>query len=309
MKFSQATVLSLIGFIIVVGATCLFKVNEGQHALVTRFGRIIERNNDDKNTFGPGLHYKLPMVEKVHKFDTRLQTFDEQSSRIMTSEKKDMIVDYYVKWRVANLADYYTNAGGSPIRVQKLVQQQIDDNLRSQFGRRTIREVISDDRTVIMRLLKESTAIDVEKLGVKIIDVRIKTIDLPKEVSQSVFDNMRAEREAVAKEHRAKGMARAEGIRAEADASATVIIATAKEKSDKIRAEGDATAAKIYSDAYTQEADFYSFYRSLQAYHKTFNKDSHNILVLSPDNQYFKYFNAMDNNKQSTVKRHANELG
>ena len=303
MKFSQATVLTVIIFIAIVGSTCLFKVNEGQHALVTRFGRITERGSDDSQSFGPGLHYKLPIIEKVHKFDTRLQTFDEQSSRIMTSEKKDMIVDYYVKWRVANLADYYTSANGSPMRVRKLVQQQIDDNLRAQFGRRTIREVISDDRTVIMRLLKESTAIDVEKLGVKIIDVRIKTIDLPKEVSQSVFDNMRAEREAVAKEHRAKGMARAEAIRAQADASATIIVATAQEKSDKIRAQGDAAAAEIYADAYTKEADFYSFYRSLQAYSKTFNKNSQNILVLSPDNQYFKYFNAMSNN---TAKRNTN---
>lgn len=293
-KSNLIVIIAIVALVFV--STCLFTVTQGQQALVSRFGVFVKNSKNNSETYDPGLHLKRPFIDKVLRFDTRLQSYDETTSRIMTKEKKDVLVDYYVKWRISNLPQYYRSTSGDPAKVQRLVNQQVDDNLRALFGKRTIPEVISDDRTVVMQILSEATSTDVEKLGIKVVDVRIKTIDLPKETSQAIFANMQAEREEAAKAHRAQGLSDAQAIRARAEAEATVIVAVANEMADKTRANGDATAAQIYADAYGKDPEFYSFFRSLEAYQNTFESGS-NILVVSPDSQFFGYFDKSANAK------------
>jgi modulator of FtsH protease HflC len=277
--------------VLILGSASLFVVYEGQHALVTRFGKLkAETRGGEPVEYAPGLHMKVPGIEKVLKFDTRLRTLDIQSSRIMTVEQKEVIVDYFVKWRINNLPLYYTRTSGQDIRAKALLTQQVNDGLRAEFGKRTIQEVVSDDRAKIMKALNEKADGEAKKLGVDVIDVRIKRIDLPDEVSISVFDRMRAERERVAKEHRSQGQARAEGIRADADAEATIMVAEAKAQSNHQRSEGDAMAAKVYADSYNKDAEFYAFYRSLLAYTQSFNSKN-DVLLLTPESQFFNYFN------------------
>jgi membrane protease subunit HflC len=289
-------------FVLMIVYASAYTVNEGQQALLLRLGNIQTDSATGKAYIkGPGLHFKMPFLMQAKIFDTRLQTLDIKSSRIMTAEQKDVLVDYYVKWRISNLALYYTRTGGNPRQADLLLEQQINDSLRAEFGRRKINEVISDDRVNIMDTLNKQANSNAQKLGLDVIDVRIKRIDLPTEVSTAVFDRMRAERERVATEHRSTGKANAEAIRAKADANVTIMIATAKEEAAKIRSEGDALAAKIYSEAYDKNPKFFAFYRSLDAYRKVFDKNNpNNILVLKPDNQFFKYFNG--NNEKDNSK-------
>lgn len=285
--------------------SCLFVVSQGQKALVLRLGKLVQTSGN-KNTpsmpkiYHPGLHVKMPLIDTVARFDVRLQTLDIQSSRMVTQEKKDVIVDYYVKWKIADLPLYYRRTAGNAARVSTLLSQQLNDALRAQFGRRNIREVVSDDREQIMSALNQRADSSAQDLGIEVVDVRIKRIDLPEEVSSAVYDRMRAERERVAREHRSQGKAQAEAIRAQADAQAAVIVAGAKAQANEMRAEGDQLAAKTYADAYSKNPEFYAFLRSLQAYNASFaNKDD--ILVLTPDSQFFRYFNysKMGNGKDS----------
>lgn len=276
--------------VLILGYSSVYVVTEGQQALVLWLGKI---SLDSKTKLPaikqPGIHFKVPFFNEVKIFDTRLQTLDIKSSRIVTAEKKDVIVDYYAKWRIQDLALYFTRTGGKEQQTQILLEQQLNDGLRAEFGRRTIKDVISDDRAAIMDTLRNQANSTAKRLGLIVVDVRIKRIDLPPEVSSAIFDRMRAERERVATEHRAQGRARAEAIRANADANATVTVAQAKSDAARIRGEGDATAAQVYADAYNKDPNFYSFYRSLHAYKSIFStKDD--ILVIKPDSQFFKYF-------------------
>ncbi len=285
-----------------LGYASLFTVEQGHEGLLLYLGKI-QTNSDTQQAVikSPGLHFKWPLLNDVLIFDIRLQTLDIQSSRIVTEEKKDVIVDYYVKWRITAPALYYTRTGGDQLRAETLLEQQLNDTLRAEFGKRTIQEVVSDDRSAIMNRLKMQADISAQKLGIQVIDVRIKRIDLPPEVSSAVYERMRAERERVATEHRAQGRAQGEAVRAQADANATVTVATAKEQAAQIRAQANAVAGQIYSDAYGKNADFYAFYRSLLAYQETFNSKS-DILVLRPDSQFFTYFDHMGDAKTSENK-------
>lgn len=286
------TILSIILLLLLITAyTSLYTVNEGEQALLLRLGKIVTNSKGAPRTFGPGLHWKTPFITEVKIFDTRLQTLDIKSSRIVTAEQKDVIVDYFVKWRISDPGLYYTRTGGNAEQANVLLEQQLNDGLRAEFGKRSISEVVSDDRTTIMDALSQQANSNAQRLGIQVVDVRIKRIDLPTEVSTAVFERMRAERERVAMEHRSTGKANAEAIRANADANVTIAIATAKEAAAKMRSQGDAQAARISSDAYSQDAGFYAFYRSLLAYKKVFSNQQNNILVLKPDSQFFKYFN------------------
>jgi modulator of FtsH protease HflC len=287
-KFTSIAVIILL--MLIVGYSSLYTVRQGQAAIALRLGKIKENADGQAIIYNPGLHFKIPILESVQKFDVRLQTLDIDSSRIVTAEKKDVIVDYYAKWRIANLPQYYTATSGDQMQAEILLQQQLNDGLRAQFGRRNIREVVSDDRESIMASVRDKASQGAARLGLQVIDVRIKRIDLPPEVSSAVYDRMRAERNRVAAKHRADGRAQAEAINAEADANAAVIIATAKANSQKVRAQGDGKAAKIYADAYGANPEFYAFYRSLTAYAQIFSNKS-DLLVLSPDSQFFSYFN------------------
>jgi membrane protease subunit HflC len=281
------TTLILILFVVILSG--LFTVYENERAIVLRLGKIETDRDGNPKIRQPGLNFKVPFITVARVFDTRLQTLDIDSSRIVTEQKKDLWVDYYIKWRIVDLPKFYTATGGNLIRVQTLIEQKANDGIRAEFGKRSIQEVVSGERRDIMKILREQVDTSASSLGVDVIDVRIKRIDLPTEVSSTVFQRMRSERARIATMHRAQGRADAEAIRAKADANVTVILATAESEGKKIRGEGNATAAKLYADAYNKDADFYSFYKSLIAY-KTSFKDKRDLLVLQPDAKFFRYF-------------------
>ncbi|MBK1731308.1 protease modulator HflC [Thiococcus pfennigii] len=266
--------------------TATFIVNEWQLAIKLRLGEII-RTYDE-----PGLHFKVPFINNVVTFDQRIQTLDARPQRFLTIEKKDVIVDSYAKWRIADAAQFYRSTGGDSARIARLLSERINTSLRDEFGKRTIQEVVSEDRKELMIQLTRDIDRRAADLGVEIVDVRVKKIDLPAEVSESVYARMRAERERVARDLRALGSEAAERIRADADRQRTVTIADAYRESEMLRGEGDAQAAEIYALAYTQDADFYSFYRSLDAYRGAFGQGD-GLMVLEPDSDFFKYFKQM----------------
>tara|TARA_R110000868_G_scaffold392875_1_gene663734 strand:- start:45995 stop:46894 length:900 start_codon:yes stop_codon:yes gene_type:complete len=284
--------------ILLIGGSSLFVVREGQQALLTRLGKIEKNPQGEPQVYLPGLHVKLPIVSSTLYFDTRIQTLDTEKSRIVTAQQKDVNVDYYVKWRIVDLAKYYTATGGLNIQAEQLLSQQVNNALRAEFGKRTIPEVVSDDRSAIMNALRTAADKSAKPLGIDIVDVRIKTIDLPDEVSTAVYSRMRAERERVAAEHRAEGRSKSEAIKANADADVVVITANAKQQAATVKAKGDAKAAAIYAKAYGKNPSFYAFYQSLDAYRHTLAQQN-NMLVLSPNSEFFKYFNQANGTKHS----------
>jgi len=291
MSTLKTASIALLVILIILGFTSFFTVSEGQQALVLRLGKLETNAQGVVSVFNPGLHFKVPFIEHDRVFDARIQTADIKSSRIVTAEKKYVLVDYYVKWKINNLARFYKSTGGNYQQASNLLQEQLNDTLRALFGKRTIAEVVSEDRIKIMAALLQGANVGAKNLGIDVIDVRIKKIDLPETVTNTVYQQMRAERERVATEHRSQGRATAEAIRAQADANVTVTIATAKAKGAAIRAEGEKIAAQMYANAYSKDPAFYSFYRSLVAYQQSFS-NKHDVLVLKPDNQFFKYFNS-----------------
>lgn len=272
-------------------------VNEGEEALLLKLGQILISPATGKPDIElPGLHFKLPIINDAEIFDTRLQTLSVESSRILTAEQKYVLVDYYAKWRINDLALYYTRTGGDAGVARDLLTQKINDALRAEFGKRKLDEVISDQRDTIMHGLQSQASLSANALGISVIDVRIKKIDLPSEITGFVFNNMSSKRAAVAAQYRADGLAAATAIRANADFTAAVTVAKANAQAFQTRGEGDAIAAKTYADAYNKDPAFYAFYRSLRIYEETFS-NKNDILVLKPDNQFFNYFNSAGTNK------------
>ena len=281
--------LAIIALIFVLTVSSVFVVFEGQRGIVFQFSKI-KRDGDtgDMKVYEPGLHFKFPFINTVRKIDARIQTLDEAADRFVTSEKKDLMVDSFVKWRIVNFSTYYLRTSGSIENARALLKQKVNNGLRTEIGTRTIKEIVSGDRDDIMAKALESAESSREDLGIEVIDVRIKAINLPTEVSNSIYERMRAERTAVAKEHRSQGQEQAEIIRATIDAKVTVMLATAQKNAQEIRGEGDALAAKVYADSYSQDAEFYNFFRSLEAYEKSFSSKS-DILVVKPDSDFFNY--------------------
>jgi modulator of FtsH protease HflC len=291
--------LKTIGLFIVliallVAYSSFYTVQQGEHALVLRLGQLEKSAATGKaEVFNPGMHWKTPFVTTVREFDTRLQTLDVESKRVLTAEQKYVLVDYYAKWRISDLALYYVRTGGNPTQAQNLLSQKINDQLRAAFGTRTISQVVSGQRSDIMSMLKEKANESAKGLGIMVTDVRIKGIELPQAVRDSVFQRMSTEREQVATKYRSEGKAQAETIRATADATVTVMVAKAKANAQKTRAQGDATAAQTYAKAYSKNPEFYSFYRSLEAYQTAFDKKG-DVMVLNPKSEFFKYFDSLN---------------
>lgn len=286
MKNFSIAILTLL-FILVVSS--VFVIYEGQRGIVFQFSKIKrDAATDEMMVFEPGLHFKVPFIESVRKLDARIQTLDEAPDRFVTSEKKDLIVDSFAKWRIVDFSTYYLRTSGSIENARALLKQKINNGLRTEFGNRTIKEIVSGERGAIMQKALESAASSRVDLGIEVVDVRIKAINLPTEVSSSIYERMRAERTAVAKEHRAQGQEQAEIMRATIDAKVTVMLAEAQKNAFTLRGEGDAEAAKIYADSYTKDAEFYRFYRSLKAYENSFNSKS-DIMVVKPDSDFFNY--------------------
>ncbi|GAC25895.1 membrane protease subunit HflC [Paraglaciecola mesophila KMM 241] len=282
----------LIVIIIALGAlvlSSLFVVDEGEKAIVIQFGKV-QRDSDSGETvvFEPGLHFKLPLIDRVITLDARIQTLDEVADRFVTSEKKDLIVDLYVKWKIKDFAKYYLATGGFKDNAEILLQQKVNNGLRSEFGTRTISQIVSGERSELMDEAMAQASDSSDELGIEIVDVRVKQINLPLEVRNYIFQRMRTERDAVAREHRSEGKEKAEFIKANMDAKVTVMLADAERNARKLRGEGDAKAAEIYAKTYTKDAEFYNFLRSMDAYKNSFS-NKQDVIVLEPDSDFFKY--------------------
>ena len=275
----------LVGALValVIGALSLFVVDQRQNAIVFRLGEVIDVKRE------PGLYFKVPLLENVRNFDVRILTIESaEPERFLTSEKKNVLVDLFVKWRITDVRQYYVSVGGNEGLAQTRLLQTINDGLRAEFGNRTVHDVVSGERDKIMDLMRDKANEDAKTIGVEVLDVRIKRVDLPQEVSVDVYRRMEAERKRVANELRSTGFAESERIRAEADKQREVIVAQAYREAQRIKGEGDAKATAIYARAYEQNAEFYAFYRSLEAYKASF-RGRNDVLVLEPSSEFFKY--------------------
>ena len=269
--------------VLLVLSNSLYIIKEIERGVKLQFGEVVEAD------LQPGLHFKIPFVNTIRKFDARVQTLDTRPQSFLTLEKKRLVVDSYVKWIISDTSKFYTATSGDSFRAADLLSTRIETSLRNQFGTRTLTEVVSGEREEVMdAVIATLSKISEEELGLRVIDVRVKRIDLPSEVSNSVYERMRTERERLARELRSRGKELAEGIRADADRQSTVILANAYRESEVTRGEGDAQAASIYANAYNKDPEFYSFYRSLMAYRESFKSGS-DVLLLKPDSEFFRY--------------------
>lgn len=276
---------TLVGLVValIIASMSLFVVDQRQKALVFRLGEVVDVKLE------PGLYFKVPVLENVRFFDIRILTIDSaEPERFLTSEKKNVLVDLFVKWRIIDVRQYYVSVGGNEPLAQTRLLQTINDGLRAEFGNRTVHDVVSGERDKIMDLMREKANDDATKIGVEVLDVRMKRVELPQEVNLDVYRRMEAERKRVANELRATGAAESEMIRADADRQREVILAQAYRDAQRIKGEGDARATAIYARAYEQNPEFYAFYRSLEAYRASF-RSRNDVLVLEPNSEFFKY--------------------
>lgn len=277
----------IIAIVIIAGlvySTCTYTVDETQRAILFKFGEI--KAADIK----PGLHFKMPFINNVRVFDSRILTLDVKPDLFPTSEKKYVYVDFFVKWRIDNVRDYFVATGGLEERANSRLSQITKDELRDEFASRTIKEAVSGERSDIMEALVIKANQISQELGIEIVDLRVSRIDYTDDISGSVYDRMRAERDRVAKDFRARGRESSEKIRAAADRERQITLANAYKVSEQLRGEGDATAAEIYAQSYGKDPEFYALTKSLTAYKQTFTSKN-DVLVLEPDSQFFRYFN------------------
>ena len=281
--------------LVIVGAT-IFTVDQRQYAIVFQLGEIREVIAE------PGLYFKWPMIQNVHYFDKRILTLDSnEPERFITSEKKNVLVDSFVKWRIIDPQLYYISVAGDESRAKTRLTQTVNAGLREEFGKRTVHDVVSGERDKVMEDMREKADLDARKIGVQIVDVRVKRVDLPTEVSESVYRRMEAERKRVANELRSEGSAEAEKIRADADRQREVIVAEAYRDAQKMKGEGDAKAASIYASAFNQNPEFYAFYRSLEAYRNSF-KSKGDVIVVEPNSDFFKYMKSVGKGSEKSAK-------
>ncbi|MGC6388159.1 protease modulator HflC [Ewingella sp. S1.OA.A_B6] len=326
--------LLIVVVVLVALYASLFVVQEGERGIVLRFGKVLRDGDNKPLVYAPGLHFKVPFVESVKTLDARIQTMDNQADRFVTSEKKDLIVDSYLKWRISDFSRYYLATGGGDVsQAEVLLKRKLSDRLRSEIGRLDVKDIVTDSRgrmtqdvrdalnngsteeveatteaddaiaSVAKRVEQETkgkqpavNANSMAALGIEVVDVRLKQINLPDEVSSAIYDRMRAERNSVALRHISQGKEEAEKLRATADYERTRTVAEAERTARITRGEGDAEAAKLFADAFSQAPDFYAFIRSLRAYEESF-KSGNDVLVLSPDNDFFRFMKSPDKTK------------
>lgn len=283
-NFSIALIITLL----ILSVSSVFVIKEGQRGIVMQFGKVKRDEAGLTVVYEPGLQFKLPLVERVKILDARIQTLDEAAVRFVTVEKKDLMVDSYIKWKIKDFAKYFLTTGALKSQAENLLKQKVNNGLRTAFGSRTIADIVSGERSELMTQAMEQAQVQAEDLGIDIIDVRVKQINLPTEVRHSIFQRMRAERTAAAKEHRSEGNEKAEILRANVDAKVTVMLAEAEKKALTVRGEGDANAANIYAQTFKKDAEFYAFVRSLEAYKNSF-RNKNDVMVLQPDSDFFNY--------------------
>ena len=327
-------IVFLVIVVLVILYASLFVVQEGQRGIVLRFGKVLRDDENKPQVYAPGLHFKVPFIETVKSLDARIQTMDNQTDRFVTKEKKDLIVDSYIKWRISDFSRYYLATGGCDVsQAEVLLKRKFSDRLRSEMGRLDVKDIVTDSRGRLTTDVRDalntgsagnddeiatpaaddaiaSAAARVERetnssepapnpnsmaaLGIQVVDVRIKQINLPTEVSDAIFNRMRAEREAVARSQRSQGQEEAEKLRAQADYQVTRTLAEAQREALITRGDGDAEAAKLFANAFSQDPDFYAFIRSLRAYENSFSENQ-DVMVLSPDSDFFRYMKAPSN--------------
>ena len=281
MQASRIFIALLVLLILLSMAT--YTVDQREHAIVFRLGEIIAVKEE------PGLYFKTPLVDNVKYYDKRILTYDSSTpDRFITSEKKNVLVDSFIKWRIIDPAKFYVSVNGDERQAERRLTQTVNDGLRAEFGKRTIQEVVSGERSEIMDIIKERADRESNSIGIEILDVRLRRVDLPKEVSDSVYQRMEAERKSVANELRSEGFAESEKIKANAEKQKEIIITDAYREAQKIKGQGDAKAARVYSDVFSKNKEFYDFYRSLEAYRNSVNSKE-DILVLDPNTEFFKY--------------------
>ena len=283
----------IIGTVVVLFVlvySSLFVIGEGERGIVIQFGKVKRDSQNTTVIYAPGLHFKIPLIEKVRILDARIQTLDGEADRFVTSEKKDLIVDSYVKWRIKDFETYYLKTSGIKSNAEGLLDRKFSNGLRSQIGSRTIAEIVSGERDELMDKALSGMQESAAELGIEVVDVRVKKINLPDEVSSFIYDRMRAERNAVAAEHRSQGKEQAEFIKADIDARITIMVADAERNLRAVKGEGDAEAARIYANAYNQNPEFFSFLRSLDAYKQSFNSKN-DVMLVKPEGDFFKYMN------------------
>lgn len=276
-------IVILLGFALILGLFSIYTVSEREKAILLRLGEI------EKSEIEPGIHFKIPFINNVRKFDSRILTMDAEPETFLTAEKKNVVVDAFVKWRITDAAEFFVSMGGDERLANVRLSQIIKNGLRDEFGKRTIQEVVSGERDVIMDILVESADQQVAEFGMDVVDLRLKRIDLKGDISDAIYRRMEAERTRVANDLRALGAEEAERIRADADRQRTVILAEAYREAEQLRGEGDAIAANIYAKAFNQDAEFYALYRSLGAYRSSFNSKN-DMMVIEPDSDFFRYF-------------------
>lgn len=276
-------IIGLVALVLGAVAMSVFTVDQRQYALVFQLGEVKRVITE------PGLHFKLPLVQNIRFFDNRILTLESADpERFITSEKKNVLVDSFIKWRIVDPKLYYVSVGGDEMRARTRLSQTVNAGLREEFGKRLVHDVISGERDKIMDRMREKADIDARRIGVKIVDVRLKRVELPDEVSGAVYSRMEAERKRVANELRSEGAAEAEKIRADADRQREIIVAEAYRDAQKVKGEGDAKAAALYAEAFSKSPEFYAFYRSLEAYRNSF-ASKNDVLVVEPNSDFFKY--------------------
>jgi membrane protease subunit HflC len=287
MRAGLNFIAAAIAAVLVLLGTSIFTVDQRQHAIIFQLGEVRDVIAE------PGLYFKWPMIQNVRYFDKRILTLDSvEPERFITSEKKNVLVDSFVKWRIVDPRLYYVSVAGDEARAKTRLSQTVNAGLREEFGKRTVHDVVSGERDKVMEDMREKADLDARKIGVQIVDVRVKRVDLPLEVSESVYRRMEAERKRVANELRSEGSAEAEKIRADADKQREVIVAEAYRDAQKMKGEGDAKAAATYAQAFNQNPEFYSFYRSLEAYRNSFQSKS-DVIVVEPNSDFFKYMKSV----------------
>ncbi len=288
-------VLAVLALAALIASSTLFTVDQRQNAMVFQLGEVKEV------VTRPGLHFKWPLIQNVRHFDMRILTFDDaEPLRFITSEKKPLLVDSFVKWRIIDVRQYYVSVQGDEFRAATRIKQTISDGLQSEFGRRMVHDVVSGQRDEIMAEVRTKADLDLKRIGVEIIDVRLKRVDLPTDVSDSVFGRMQAERKRIANEQRSTGAAEAERVRADADRQREIILAEAYRDAQRVKGEGDAKSAAIYAQAFQQNPEFYSFYRSMEAYRSSF-RGKNDLLLLEPSSDFFRYLR--DSQGRSTGRK------
>jgi len=286
----NAKILIAIIAIALVGLfSFTFQVDQRETAIKLKFGKV------EKANIQPGLHFKIPVMNMIEKYDNRILTLDVPPTEFPTNEKKYVKVDFFAKWRIKDVERYYLATSGIETKANQRLELILVDGLKNEFGKRTIQEVVSGERAEIMDVIQVQSNEEAKNFGIEVVDVRVSKIDLPDTVSDSVFKNMRAERDRVAKDFRARGREQAEVLRAKADRERTVILANAYNEAEQVRGDGDAKSAEIYAQAFTQDPEFYSFTRSLKAYIYTFNSNN-DILIMEPDSEFFRYFKKSEQN-------------